>query len=75
MVLNPSRKITDLDREIDVSYIIAAEQNSFCDDLLINKDEPFITEFNDKCEVDHNKKEMKLDYDEILEDRWNIFSK
>ena len=72
--MNPSRKVTDLEREIDVSYIIAAEQNSFCDDLLLNKDEPFITEFNDKCEVE-NKKEIRLDYDEILEDRWCLFAK
>ncbi len=66
--------MSELDKDIDVSYIIAAEQHSFCDDLLINKDEPFITEFNDKCEVE-KRIEIKLDYDEIIEDRWNLFAK
>lgn len=65
-----------IDKDINVSNIIAAENASFTEDLLINnKDEQLLSELNDEINIDKKiNSHIKLELEEILDDRWTLFS-
>lgn len=59
---------------MNVSGIIGVDSN--INEELLTKNDPLIeSTFNDKSDVNNTKAEVKLDLGEILDDRWNNFSK
>jgi hypothetical protein len=63
-------------RSENISGVIGVETQNINNDELLTKEDPMIvSSFQDKTEMSNVNNVSKIDYNEVLEDKWSCFSK